>query len=101
MYVLNREFYGDHHHLPAAVPVNDWPEMQAIQYMPRNVWFSIVSSFRVGPHFVVRVYKPYGRVSVDGFTCSQEVDNLADGPVDQLSLNEILEFSLHQSLFSW
>lgn len=70
----------------------NWPEMHAIQNMLRDV--SIGSPGCIFPHLVERVYETYVRVAVDSFTCSQEVDDLADGSVDQLSVNEILKFLL-------
>lgn len=64
--------------------------VRTIQYMPGN------TRLKVGPpgntsHFVVGVNEPNVRVPVDSVTCSQEVDNLPDGPVDQLPMDEILK----------
>jgi hypothetical protein len=98
VYVLNREFDGDHHHPPAAVPEDNRPDVRAIQYMPRNVRSSVLPPDSVVSHFVVGVEEPYVSVPVDGFTCSHEVDNSADGPVDQLSLNEVLKLPLVKPL---
>lgn len=86
--VLNGEFYGNHHHPPTDGPVNNRPKMRALHDMKRDV---SAPSGCVGPQGVVRVYKTYVGVPVDGFACSQKVDDLADGPIDQLSMNEILK----------
>lgn len=94
MHVLNSELDRDHHHLPAAVPEDDRPEVQAIQYVARNTCRLVLSPGGVIPHFAVRVYEPYVSVAVDGFTCGQEVNDSAGGPVDQLSVDEILKLPL-------
>jgi hypothetical protein len=60
--------------------------------MLRNI--SVGSPGYVHQHFVGGVYETYVRIPVDGLTCGQEIDDLADGPVDQLSLNEILRLLL-------
>lgn len=93
MHVLSREVNGNHHHPPTAGPVDNRPEVGAVQYMPGNTHLSVRPP-HVTPHFVVRVDEPYIRVPVDGFLCGEEVDNLADGPVDQLSTDEILKSPL-------
>jgi len=64
--------------------------VRTIQYMPGNThpW---VRSPGDTPHFVVRINEPYVRVPIDGITRAQEVDNLPNGPVDQLSVDEILK----------
>lgn len=89
MDVLSCEFYGDHHHPPTAGPLYNGPEVHAMQDVPRNV--SVGSPDRIFVHFVGRVYEPYIRIAVDGFTCSKEVDDFAEGPVDQLPLHEVLK----------
>lgn len=66
--------------------------MHAIQDMPRNFLVSSPDCIRL--HFASGVDKTYIRVPIDGFACGQEVNNLADGPVDQLSMNEILKVLL-------
>lgn len=91
VHVLNREFYGNHHHLPTAGPEDNRPEVRTIQHMTGYV---CSSPGGIVPHFVVRIYEPYVRIPVDGFACSQELNDLADGPVDQLSMDEILELPL-------
>jgi len=87
--VLNGEFYGNHHHPPTDGPVDNRPKMRALQDMKRDV--SVGTSGCVGPQIVVCVYKTYVGVPVDGFSCGQKVDNLANGPVDQLPMDEILD----------
>ena len=67
--------------------------VRTIQYMPGNSRL-VVGSPGDTPHFVVRVNEPNVRVPVDSVACSQEVDNLPDGPVDQLSTDEILKQSV-------
>ena len=91
MYVLNREFDGNHHHLPAVIPEDNRPEVRTIQHMLGNV-----SSPPGGviPHFVVGIYEPYVRIPVYGFACGQEANDFADGPIDQLSLDEVLKSPL-------
>lgn len=66
-----------------------------MQYMTGNICFSKGRPGDVS-HFVGRVYEPYVRVTVDGFTCGQEVDNLTNGTVNQFSMDKILKFHLHQ-----
>lgn len=86
--VFDRKFYGNHHHPPTAGPVNNRPGVHAIQDKPRNI-----SVWSPGyTHIIFGVYETYIRVPVHGFACSQEVNDLADGPIDQFSTNEILRF---------
>jgi hypothetical protein len=65
--------------------------------MTRNACFPRGPPGGIVSHFVGRVYEPYIRVTVDGFTCSQEVDDLTDGPVNQLSMDKVLKFHFHQT----
>ena len=91
--VLSREFDWNHHHPPVIGPEDNWPEVRAIQYMSGDICPSVGSPGGV-PHFVSRVNESYVRVPVDGLTCSQEVDNLTNGPVDQFPVCKILESPL-------
>lgn len=67
-----------------------------MQYMAGDICFSKGPPGGVVSHFVGRVYEPYVGVPVESFTCSQEVDNLTNGAVNQLSRDKILEFHFHQ-----
>ena len=97
VYVLHREFDGNHHHPPTACPVDNRPKMRTIQYMTRKVCLSDGPPGSIVSHFVGGIYEPYVRIPVDSFACSQEVDDPANRPVNQLSMDKILDFHFHQT----
>ena len=65
-----------------------------MQYMTRDVCLSEGPPGGIVSHFVGRVYKPYICIAIYGFACGQEINDLTDGAVNQLSVDKILKFSL-------